>query len=90
MIKVTTKYDGKSGTVIIIEGKLSGDSVAVVEACCNEVGLDRKPVHLYLRDVNVVDHEGKSLLQRLARKGISLKASGVYTSYLIQSIRESS
>jgi hypothetical protein len=50
MIKVTKKYDGNAGTVIIIDEKLSGDSVAAIAAFCNEVVIDRKLFHLYLRE----------------------------------------
>jgi hypothetical protein len=38
-----------------------------------------------LRDVTNVDEAGKVLLRRLLAKGVSLVASGVYTSYLVQS-----
>jgi hypothetical protein len=40
-----------------------------------------------LRDVSVVGEDGQALLRRLATKGVRLKASGIYTSYIVQSIQ---
>lgn len=70
----------------MIDGQLSGESVAVVEACFNERDAGRKPGTLYLRDVTTVDIAGKALLLRLSREGVTLRASGVYTSYLVESL----
>ena len=44
-------------------------------------------VHLHLRDITAVDEAGKDLLRRLLANGVRLVASGVYTSYLMQSFR---
>jgi len=81
-----TKAEDRSKTILTIDGQLSGDSVAAVETCCNQAGLDGRPVQLYLRDVTSVDHAGQQLLRRLAAKGVILAASGVYTSYLVQAL----
>jgi len=83
MIRVTNT-DERSCTVVTVDGQLSADSVAVVENCCNQAEANGKPVQLYLRDVTTVDQAGRNLLSRLAGKGISLAATGVYTSYLVQ------
>lgn len=85
MIRVTTSEDEKAGPLIIIDGQLSGDSVAVVEACFKDVPAGSQPGTLFLRDVTVVDQAGKALLLRLWREGVNLRASGVYTSYLVES-----
>jgi hypothetical protein len=45
-----------------------------------------RPVHLFLRDVSHIDEHGRSLLSRLARKGVRLSASGVYSSYIVAEI----
>jgi len=85
MIRVT-KTEEQSRTIITIDGQLSGDSVAVVEACCKQAKPNGKPVELFLRDVTTVDQTGQILLSRLAAKGVRLVARGVYTSYLVQSL----
>ena len=85
MIRVT-KTEEQSRTIITIDGQLSGDSVAVVDACCKLAKPNGKPVELFLRDVTTVDQTGQILLSRLAAKGVRLVARGVYTSYLVQSL----
>ena len=67
MIRVT-KTEEQSRTIITIDGQLSGDSVAVVEACCKQAQPNGKPVELFLRDVTTVDQTGQILLGRLAAK----------------------
>lgn len=81
-----TKTEEQSRTIITIEGQLSGDSVAVVEACCKPAKPSGKPVELFLRDVTTVDQTGQILLIRLEAIGVRLAARGVYTSYLVQSL----
>jgi len=69
-----------------IDGELSGDSIPVVETCCNQAGSNGRSVQLFLREVTAVDQAGQMLLSRLAAKGVDLVASGVYTSYLVQAL----
>lgn len=85
MIRVM-QAEERSRTVVTIDGQLSADCITVVEACCSQAASFGKPVHLYLRDVSSVDEAGKMLLRRLLAKGVRLAASGLYTSYLVQSL----
>src|SRR5271157_3070159 len=83
MIRVT-KTERRSRTIVAVDGQLSGESVGVVETCCNQAVSEGKPVQLFLHDVTTMDQEGRTLLTRLAAKGVRLAASGVYTHYLVQ------
>jgi len=85
MIRVT-KTERRSRTVFTIDGQLSGDSITVVETCCSQAEASCKPVYLFLRDISTVDQDGTALLRRLAGKGVRLLASGIYTSYLVQTL----
>ena len=85
MIRVT-KTEEQSRTLVTIDGELSGDSLTVVETCCSQAVAKRKPVYLFLRDVTTVDQAGTVLLRRLAATGIRMLASGLYTSYLVQTL----
>jgi hypothetical protein len=85
MIRVA-KTEERSGTVVTIDGELSGDSITVVETCCSQAEANRKPVSLFLRDVTTVDQAGTILLRRLAGRGVHLRAKGLYTSYLVQTL----
>lgn len=82
-----SKVEEQSRTVITIEGQLSGDYIAVVETCCDQAISTGKWVHLFLRDVSTIDEGGRALLRRLAAKGVRLLGSGVYTSYLVQTLK---
>src|SRR5437762_2814420 len=83
MIRVT-KAEETSHIIVTIDGQLAGESIAVVEDCCNEARSEGKPVELFLRDVTTMDQGGRMLLSRLADTGVRLAASGVYTSYLVE------
>ena len=85
MIRVT-KTEERSRTVVTIDGQLAGDSVGVVETCCNQAESNGKPVQLFLRDITTVDQAGRTLLSRLAARGVRMNAVGVYTSYLVEAL----
>ena len=63
-----SKAEEPSGTIVTIDGQLSGDTIAVVETCCDQALSTGKTVHLFLRDVSMVDHPGRVLLSRLAQR----------------------
>jgi len=89
MIRIMTA-DEPSGTTIMVDGKLSGDGVEPLETCCIQAISTGKPVRLYLRDVSTIDERGRMLLDQLARKGVGLAASGIYSSYLVGEIQSAS
>ena len=76
----------QSLTIVTIDGQLSGNSITVVENCCNEAKSNGKLAQLFLRDISTVGQAGQMLLRRLAAKGVRLVAKGVYTSYVVQSL----
>jgi hypothetical protein len=86
MIRITTA-DEPALTMITVDGQLAGDSIPVVETSCDQACSNGKPVWLVLRDVLVIGEDGQALLRRLATKGVRLTASGIYTSYIVQSIQ---
>jgi len=79
--------DEPASTLITVDGKLSGDWVEAVQTCCKEAISNGKPTRLYLRDVSTIDERGRTLLRQLAEKGVGLKASGVYSSYIVDEIQ---
>lgn len=83
---LVAKAERRVCTIVTVDGNLSGDGVGAVEACCNQAIQAGKPVHLFLRDVPVIDQAGGALLCRLAGKGVRLAASGIYTSYVVQAL----
>jgi len=85
MIRVT-KTEEWSRSVVTIDGQLSEISTMIVENCCSQAVANQKPVHLFLRDVTTADHAGTMLLRRLTGIGSHLLASGLITSYLVQTL----
>jgi len=81
-----SRTEEPSGTLLTVDGQLSGDSIDVVETCCTQARSAGKAVQVFLRDVTGVDQAGRMLLSRLVAKGIRLIASGVYTSYLVEEL----
>ena len=81
-----SETEKQSRTVVTVDGYLSGDSIKVVETCCNQAKSTGKPVDLFLRDVSTIDQAGRALLRRLAASGVRLLASGVYTSYIVRAL----
>ena len=82
MIRIMTA-DEPTHREIIVDGQLFGECVELVETFCDEAVGNGKPVQLYLRDVSTIDESGRALLGRLSTKGISLKAAGLYSSYVV-------
>jgi len=76
-----------AGINVTIDGQLSADCVSVIETCCDEALANGKGIDLVLRDVPSVDEAGCALLRRLAAKGVRLIGNGVYTSYLVESLK---
>ena len=72
---------------VTIDGRLSVECVELIERCCDEAIAERKTIDLLLRDVPSVDEAGRALLSRLAAKGVHLLGNGVYTSYLVNSLK---
>lgn len=79
--------DEPAGTRITVDGRLSGEGVEPVETCCIQALATGKPVQLFLRDVAIIDERGRTLLRNLAAKGVSLSASGIYSSFIVAGIQ---
>jgi hypothetical protein len=85
MIRILTA-DEPTAIRITVDGQLVDDCVDAVETCSYQAMAQGRPVHLFLRDVSHIDEHGRSLLSRLAGRGVQLSASGVYSSYIVGAI----
>ena len=86
VIRIMTA-DEPALTTITVDGELAGDNIQTVETICDQARSNGKPTWLLLRDVTVVGEDGQALLRRLATRGVRLKASRIYTSYIVGSIQ---
>ena len=74
MIRIMTA-DEPASTTITVDGKLSGEGVEPLEACCIQALLKGKPVRLNLRDVSAIDDRGQTMLRLLVSQGVGLTAN---------------
>jgi hypothetical protein len=88
MIRIMTAAEPKLIT-ITVDGELSAEYVDTVETCVKQATAQQRPIRLFLRDVFNIDESGRTLLARLASKGVRLRAAGVYSSYIVARIRQS-
>lgn len=89
MIRISQIHEGsKQG--LLVEGKLSGDWVDVLENCWLEAqrSPNGKLMHVDLSGVSYVDERGRELLARMIRDGAELGATGVMTKAIIEDITE--
>ncbi len=86
MIRIQTNSDSQS-VRIVIDGQLAGEDIVQMEASLRNAFEPHKSASLFLRDVSHIDDAGRKLLSRLARNGVKLTASGVYSSYVVDEIR---
>ncbi len=88
MIRIYTS-DEPSLTTIAIDGNLTEPCIQTVESCYDQAfRKGKKAVRIHLRQITRMDSSGLALLGRLAAKGVELIATGIYTSYVVESIRQ--
>jgi hypothetical protein len=89
MLRIMTA-DEPASTTITVDGRLSGESIEPVQACCIQALANGKPVKLYLRDVSAIDERGRAMLRHLAEEGVDVTAKGIYSSYIVDEIQSAS
>jgi hypothetical protein len=80
------QVDGRRRPLVIIEGRLAGEYVGVAESCCDKALAGGRGLGVLLKDVTMIDDAGRSLLRRLAARGVRLRGSGVYTAYVLREL----
>lgn len=87
MIRISQIHEGEQQR-LLVEGKLSGDWVDVLEKCWFEAQTapNGAPVRIDLSGVTYVDDKGRELLARIIQDGAELRATGVMTRAVIEEI----
>src|ERR1700722_7443258 len=86
MIRIQAAYNPGCITVAI-DGELTAEYVAEVEASIRESMEQSNDVHLFLRNVSHIDEMGQALLSRLAAEGVDLTATGLYSSHVVTQVQ---
>jgi hypothetical protein len=81
-----SKSEEPTHTMITVDGQFSGDCIEAVESLCEQEMATGLPVRLFLRDLTTIDEAGRSLLGRLAARGVCLVAHGVYISRVVEKL----
>ncbi len=87
MIRIFTANEPDAIT-LTVDGQLVGEYVEAIKTSTQEAMGEKKLVRLVLRDVSHIDERGRTLLAQLAAKGVQLSASGLYSSYVVEEIRQ--
>ena len=78
---LVSRTEGRSCTVLSIDGRLSGRSIGVVEGFCDRAISTGRQVRLILHDVTTVDQAGNAMLCRLVARGVHLRGNGTGASH---------
>src|SRR4051794_9165192 len=87
MVRIMTE-DEAAGTAITVDGTLSGEGIEPVRTSCAQALSMGKRVRLHLRQVSTIDDRGRAMLRGLAAEGVELSANGIYSSYIVDEIRQ--
>jgi anti-anti-sigma regulatory factor len=89
VIRISQIHEGEQQG-LLVEGKLSGDRVDVLEKCWLEAQASPNgvPVRIDLSGVTYIDDKGRELLARLMQDGAEVQATGVMTRAVIEEIAE--
>src|SRR5271166_4165565 len=87
MLRITTQTK-RGKTILTVEGRIAGPSVATVEQCWREL-YAASPKQKYIIDlcgVSFIDNSGKVLLREMHRLGAALQAEGCLNQCIVDEI----
>jgi len=85
MIRITAHQE-RLATRLCLEGKLSGDSVDVLDECWQSASTTANSISVDLTDISFIDSRGKQLLVRMFEKGTRLVSRSLMGRCLIEEI----
>jgi outer membrane protein len=91
MLRVTTETK-RSRTILTVEGRIAGPSVATLEQCWREL-YSTSPKQKYIVNlcgVSFIDSSAKALLREMHRLGAELQAEGCLNESIVEEISSSS
>jgi hypothetical protein len=86
-MKVTTKTD-ETGAVLVLEGRLAGVWVQVLEDSWQAVANGDRAVRVMVCAVTFIDERGKALLTEMHRNGAELVAEGCMNKAIVEEITQ--
>jgi outer membrane protein len=91
MLRITTETK-RTKTLLTVEGRIAGPSVATVEQCWRELYTTspKQKFIVNLCGVSFIDNSGKALLREMHRLGAELQAEGCLNQSIVEEISSSS
>ena len=86
MIRIQAAINPR-GITLAVDGQVTREYVAEIEASIRKSTEQYKEVHVFLRDVSHIDEKGHALLSRLADLGVELSAAGLYCSHVVAQVQ---
>ncbi len=83
------RTDKPTGIYLTIEGELKSESVEAAESACLEVLSGNDRVTVVVRNVTEIDSDGYAFLKRLVRTKAHVHAIGIYSEYILRSLKNS-
>jgi len=75
-------------TVFVLEGKLAGAWVKVLQDCWEDIGKAERPVRVMVCGVTFIDEKGKALLMQMHQQGAKLVAEGCMNTAIVKEIMQ--
>jgi hypothetical protein len=85
-----TRADHPRHILISMEGRLAGEYVGVAESAYGEALSANIPITVLLNNVMEIDARGRDFLRQLLMKRARLRAVGIYSRYIVRTLRKSS
>ena len=87
VLRVTTETD-ETGTVLVLEGRLAGVWVQVLEDSWREVANSGRAVRVMVCAMTFIDEKGKALLADMHQHGCELVAEGCMNKAIVEDITQ--
>jgi len=89
MLKITTVHEDEKAATLIVDGTITDNCLADIEAlCCQYIVEKKKKVLLDLKGVTFVDRKGVTLLKNLQGYGVEIVSSTLYINSLLNLTEE--
>lgn len=89
MLKITTVCEDERAVTLIVDGRITGSCIEVLETLCSHhICVNNKHVLLDLKGVTFIDNQGVKMLKKLQRNRLAVIDSTLYIKSLLNRAEE--
>jgi len=81
------KSNRRNSICLTLEGELKSDSVGAAESACLEALESSPRVMVLVKNVTEIDRDGYAFLKRLVMSKAQVRAMGIYSRYVLRTIK---